>query len=375
MALSLKAFLGLDGSGFELGMKRAESTANAFSRKLNNSLGSKMAQFLGVAAITQAIRKTVEYASNVDDLSNRLGISAEAIQKWDYALKLSGSSIQEAVGFFEKLAVARDKALAGNPEAIKTFEKFGVSISSLKNNRLEDTAFQIGNAFKGGDQQKLIGPLKELGGKSSGALASAFKNGLADAFKGAEDILIKDSDISKLDAMGDAFDRLGKRIISTMAPALTWLADKTKIVFNNTELFIGGLMAQLGALSAGATAPEALVARVQSMVAIRAQQSKDEADADSEREKKKRENIGGGDSDEKDNAKLAKARRNTSEAVERDPFSSEGINVNALQQIGAKVSFNPMVSALQENTRALKENTIKQLAQPGNYNYRDGVQF
>lgn len=89
---------------------------------------------VGVGAVTAAsvvafkafkslTDKVAKYGDEIDKNSQKMGISAEAYQKWDYVLKRNGSSIQ-ALKTGMKTFTAQIEA--GN----KTFDKLGVSVKN-----------------------------------------------------------------------------------------------------------------------------------------------------------------------------------------------------------------------------------------------------
>ena len=221
--MQLMVQLGLNATGYETGLKRADSAGRQFGNALSREIGGKIATAFSFVAVQQAVSQTVEYGSKVQDLANRLGISTDAVQQWDYALKQNGGSIESAAGFFEKLAISRDKALKGSGAQIAAFEKLGVTLNQLKSSRVEDVAAVIAKAFESGDPQALIGPLKEVGGKGAGEMVAAFVDGLGDALKDAP--LISAADIESLDRAADALDRLKAEGQSTIAPIIADLAD------------------------------------------------------------------------------------------------------------------------------------------------------
>src|SRR5436190_12893664 len=199
--MQLLVRLGLDATGYETGLKKAQSSAAGFGQDLKSHIGGKIKQAFSLESIEENIRRTFEYGCKVQDLSQRLGISTDAVQQWDYAMQQNGGSIESVAGFFEKLAVAREKALKGNSQAIDGFRKLGVSMDQLRTGRLEDIATTISRAFEQGDPQQLIAPLREVGGKAAGELIPAFRDGLAAALSEAP--LISPKDIEALDRAGD----------------------------------------------------------------------------------------------------------------------------------------------------------------------------
>src|SRR5690242_10375983 len=127
---SLMAVLGLNNSSFLSKIDQSKSEARKAGQEIASSLGEavneKLAQVASIAAVEQIIEKTIEYGETVSDLARRLDISTDAVQEWDFALKMNGSNIQAAIPFFEKLASARQKALEGKDEQVQAFRRLGI---------------------------------------------------------------------------------------------------------------------------------------------------------------------------------------------------------------------------------------------------------
>lgn len=210
---SLIATLGANISGFvrdlDTAKGHAKSAGQGIGSAFGSELGGKLAGLVTVGALEETIRRTIEYGSKVNDLAARLGISTTAVQEWDYALKQSGSSIEAATPFFEKLAIAREKVMkggSGGAALAADFGKLGISVEQLKNSRIEDIAAQIAKAFESGDPQTLIASLRAVGGKGAGELVAAFREGLAGQLN--EALVIDDEAIANLDRAGDAISRI-----------------------------------------------------------------------------------------------------------------------------------------------------------------------
>lgn len=189
---------------------------------------------ISIGAIESLAHETLAYADKVGDLSQRLGVSTDAIQEWDYALRQNGSTIDNAATFFKKLAVNRQAALQGNDEQIKSFERLGVTIDNLKNKRLEDIGLQISKVFEGADPQVFIADLVKVGGKGADELVAAFRNGFEEIVKSAKGIgvVIDDDTIEKLKEVDDAFKTIGATIRADFASPLAtvsgWLEKSVK---------------------------------------------------------------------------------------------------------------------------------------------------
>lgn len=289
---SLIAVLGLNGSSFKAGLDRAVNQADAAGSKIGSSLsqhvGGAIAGVASIAALEQLAHKTLEFAEHVHDLSGRLGISTDAVQAWDYALSLSGSSIDSAAGFFEKLAKARQKALSGNGDSIAAFHKLGVAVEDLKSKRLEDIGLQISEAFQAGDPQKLISDLREVGGRGAGEMVAAFRDGFAELVNSAKSagVVMDEEIIGRLKETGDKMKTLGREFMVGFAPVLDLIGKGVESLWRGMN---SGVRFAVGLVTGGVKGVEDLVNEYDEQ-----NKERDKA-AEERRTKKKAPLVGGGD--------------------------------------------------------------------------------
>ena len=228
--------MGMDASAFNRGLQSAKVQAKA----LNSALGG-LGMSIGVASLTAMAAKAVEFGSTISDLSTRLGISTDALQEFDFAAKMSGSSLDEFVGGLQKLAKAQADALGGNEETINSFAALGVSVEDLKTKRIEDIFKQIGRSVRdASDVQLVMADAMKVLGKASGPILAAMRNDLEAAAEEAKrlGLIIGVDTIDKLDALGDSVDTFGKKIMSDLASPLTWVVDRLNeiIVFSKIAM-------------------------------------------------------------------------------------------------------------------------------------------
>jgi hypothetical protein len=228
MSFSLIGKLGIDASGVAAGIAKAQNAFRSGTATIANSVKGQFAAFLGVSAITAAARATTEYAGQLADLSARLNVSTDVLQEWGYAAKQTGASQEAVAGFFEKIAVSRNEALAGNKEYTESFRRLGVTIKDLQGMSIEQIGTQIAKVFESGNPQQYIDALRELGGSGAGELIPAFASGMADmaAQAHATGQVIQESVIKRLDDFGDKLDRLIGSLRGPMATTLVWMIDR-----------------------------------------------------------------------------------------------------------------------------------------------------
>lgn len=128
-------------------MKQTEKDSSNLGESLKNGLatGAKAAA-AGVAAVTAAAaavavkladtaNEAADYGDNVDKMSQKLGLSAEAYQEWDFIMQHSGSDVDKMSASMKKLA---DAVQEPTKESAAAFEKLGISIEDAKNMSQED---------------------------------------------------------------------------------------------------------------------------------------------------------------------------------------------------------------------------------------------
>lgn len=128
-------------------MQAAEKDASGLGESLKNGLatGAKAAA-AGVAAVTAAAaavavkladtaNEAADYGDNVDKMSQKLGLSAEAYQEWDFIMQHSGSDVDKMSASMKKLA---DAVQEPTKESAAAFEKLGISLEDAKKMSQED---------------------------------------------------------------------------------------------------------------------------------------------------------------------------------------------------------------------------------------------
>lgn len=217
MAAELRVGIGADTSKLTQGLERAKAQINAFSSGQLKSIGGTIAGAFTVGAITSLASEAIALGGKFDDLSKRTGLSAEELQRLDYAAKQNGSSIEALVGSLQKLAVARQNAMADpNSEVGKAFADLKIDPSKS----VEESFYGIANAVRDMNAaQDHAASMTALLGRSFGELVpmmaeggEALKN-LGKEFRG----LVSNEDIAKLDRLGDAIDRLKANATATFA--------------------------------------------------------------------------------------------------------------------------------------------------------------
>lgn len=229
------ASLGLNATNYHVGLKRADSAGKAFA---SNVKGYFLRAF-SAAAIVAFSAKIINAADEITDLSERLSMSTDKLQEWIYAAKKSGATAETLTGFFENLAIARAKALGGDPAAIRAMERFGIDSMMMARNNPDEMGRQIGKTIQGGNARDLLPDLRLLGGRGAGALIPAFKEGIDSLAESAKkmgavwdvSVLLKLKEIKKeLLGLSDAGKNVGAQGLGTFGlPAVQMATDFNKL--------------------------------------------------------------------------------------------------------------------------------------------------
>ncbi len=89
-------------------------------------------------AIWDLANDTAEYGDSIEKQSQKVGLSYEAYQKWDYAMNLAGTSMGACTTGLKTLTNTIDDAKNGSDSATEKFSRLGISIDDIKDKSRED---------------------------------------------------------------------------------------------------------------------------------------------------------------------------------------------------------------------------------------------
>ena len=141
------------------------------------------AAFAAVTAAVVAVGKalgdmivdTAEYGDEVDKMSQKLGMSTDAYQEWDYVLKLAGTDMSSMSTGMKTLTNKIDDAKNGSKSAQAMFEKLGISMDDLADMSREDAFGAVVESMQGmADSTERAALANDLFGKSGQELTPLF---------------------------------------------------------------------------------------------------------------------------------------------------------------------------------------------------------
>lgn len=136
----------LDGEASKAGASSGKTFGASFGGAIGTGLkvagAAAGVAAAGVAALGKTIvsnaKETAAYGDNVDKLSQKIGISAEAFQEWDYVFSQNGADIGILESGMKKLSNTVSDAAGGSKSAVEKFKSLGLSIEDLSGLSQED---------------------------------------------------------------------------------------------------------------------------------------------------------------------------------------------------------------------------------------------
>lgn len=249
--LTLMATLGLDASEYEKGLDQASDDAESFGSKIGGALfnaaknGVEMLAKVSEAVIdlgkqfTAAVGDVAAFGDNIDKSSQKMGISAEAYQEWDFVLQHAGSSIDAMKMGMKTLT----KAVASDSEA---FKKLGISkkkVASMSKDELfAETITALQNVS---DETERATLAEELFGRSAmdmGALLNMSAEETSDMLKQVHDLggVMSGEAVTASAAYQDSLQNLNTALSGAKNNlASEFLPGFTNVMDGLTGIFIG----------------------------------------------------------------------------------------------------------------------------------------
>jgi hypothetical protein len=202
MDATATAKLALDASGLDRGLQSATASVDRFAKQTGALLVGAFAFDKLISGFSSAIEK----GDQLQDLANRFGISASALQEVGNAASLSGAGIEDVASAMNKLAVNAGKAIGGDDAMKQAFLDIGLSVQQLKEMSPQDIFFALSEAIQNtSNPLEAFAKAQAVAGKSVGALMETMRMGPA-AIKELGDSMgvWSDNQITQLGAASDA---------------------------------------------------------------------------------------------------------------------------------------------------------------------------
>lgn len=268
----IAAKITLNTSEYEKGLEGAESEGSGFAERLRQGLGT--AAKVGGAAIAaigagavslgtkfaSGLNNVAEYGDEVDKMSQKLGLSKEAYQEWDYVLGQAGVDITSMSTGLKTLTNKLDDAKNGGEDAQKMFAALGLSLDDLQSMSREDVFANVISGFQGmADSTERAALANDLFGKSGQELTPLFNSSIEetnDLRQAAHDLgfVLSDEAIDASADFNDALDTLTRTISGIKNQFLqNFLPAATQVMDGLTAIFGGDSSSGVGMIKDGIT--------------------------------------------------------------------------------------------------------------------------
>lgn len=215
--VSLQAKLGLDGTGFQQGLRKATSQMQEMGYSAN-TLQHHLAGAFSIYALERFVHHVVETASRFRNLAEQMNITTDEAQTFDAAAIHSGQTLEDLQGPLNKLAAARRDAAEGNEDLRATFARLGISQSELQDPLIRniDLMRKIADRIQHINfTAREAAEFRDLFGKSGQRLAAIFRD--------LEDVHItpiSEDDIDKIHRAHHALEMVKRQLVSIGAGAI-----------------------------------------------------------------------------------------------------------------------------------------------------------
>lgn len=262
----LYAKIALDSSEYDSGLDAAASKSESIGSKIGGALGTA-GKIAGVAvaavgtaigatttALVNGVSSVAEYGDNIDKMSQKMGLTAEAYQEWDAVMQHSGTSMETMKASMKTLANAAE---TNN----KAFKELGITekdLASMNQQELfEATIAGLQNVEDTTQRTYLAGKLLGRGATELGALLNTSAEdtqAMRDRVRELGGVMSEDAVKSaaafqdQLQDLQTGFAGVKRGLMSELLPSIT------QVMSGLTDIFAGDYDEGLSKISDGVNA-------------------------------------------------------------------------------------------------------------------------
>lgn len=246
----LFASLSLDASEYEEGLEGAEKAGSSFGDKLKKGfavatgvattaiVATTGATIAGTKAFVEGVSAVAQYGDNIDKMSQKMNMSAEAYQEWDFIMQHAGTSIESMQASIKTLS----NAVANGNEA---FEALGMTEEEIASMSGEELFSATITALQGVEDETqrtyLAGQLLGRGATELGALLNMSAEETEEMRQQVHDLggVLSDEAVKNsaqfqdsLQNMQTAFDGMKNSMLTNFLPSFSTVMDGLSLVFS-----------------------------------------------------------------------------------------------------------------------------------------------
>lgn len=250
---TLRAVLGLDTTEYDDKLSGSEEKAIGWGGKVSGALGTAVKVGAGAMAAVAAAGtaagavmvknagEVASYGDNIDKMSQKMGISAQAYQEWDAIMQHSGTSIEALKPSMKMLASAAEKG-------DDAFQKLGISEQEVASLSQEDLFSRVITGLQGmeeGTERTYL--TSQLLGRGAVELGALLNTSAEDTEKMRQRVhelggVMSDEAVKAAAAYQDSLqdlttsiDGIKRGVVSDFLPSITSVMDGLTMIFSGEE--------------------------------------------------------------------------------------------------------------------------------------------
>lgn len=162
--------------------KEAREANKALDKVKDTAAKVGKAMVLGIGAAATSLGamafKAAEATDRIDKMSQKLGLSRQAFQEWDYIMSQNGMSIDSMQGGLNRLTNVMDDLRKGNKSATDSFARLGLSMDDIDGKSQEEVFSMVINNLQGvEDETQRAAIANDIFGRSASELAPLLNAG------------------------------------------------------------------------------------------------------------------------------------------------------------------------------------------------------
>ena len=129
---SLRFRMEADNTSVLGALKGIGNATRTLGSDIQRNIGDKLKGVFTVAVIEEVVRRTGEWALELQKSARELGVNVEEMQTLRLMADRAGVSTDKLFNFYNKIEAAATKAAGGNTKLMQSFNRLGIQIKDLK---------------------------------------------------------------------------------------------------------------------------------------------------------------------------------------------------------------------------------------------------
>jgi hypothetical protein len=233
MGNDVNVVVGANNSPLNAGLAAAKKSVDSFKEHTEESfkeLGGELAGAFAVGAIVEGMHSLIEQFSHIQDISEKLGTSAESLQRMGAAAKLAGLDMEGLVKAMQKGTRNAVEALKGNEELAGAFEDLGIDAKEFANAAPEEQLIKLAEGYeKSGQNAETLDAIMKTLGKSGADIIPLLRKGpeaLREELDSAS--VASNETVANLKEAGDTMEKVWMKVKAAAATSLNWMIEHVK---------------------------------------------------------------------------------------------------------------------------------------------------